>query len=271
MKIKNTHMITDLIGSNQKKYSEFKKLVLSEKSESYSKDIKLNIDYTTSDTMIKTLSDVISLLPERKYLLFFPNVENNVIEIEKTNDVLSILYHIGYGHEIYTYIWKFKVGNGYVDVPKFNKPIPIQLKMLLNDFFKNSFTEELSEYPSIEQLFQMVLIVPKTLPMIVFIDLSKDNIKLSYIEPRGKIGTFSKNDILKNETKVGVYRVDSLWNVNTIGIGEYKVRGHFRLQRCGVGYSEVKLIYIDEFIKTHYIRRSTRDIVFDEVPQKELV
>jgi hypothetical protein len=63
--------------------------------------------------------------------------------------------------------------------------------------------------------------------------------------------------------------VDSLWNIKTIGIGEYKVSGHFRLQKCGVGLSEVKLIYIEDFVKTQYIRRSTRDIVFDEVPTKE--
>jgi hypothetical protein len=270
MKIKNTLMITHLIGTNQKKYSEFKKLILSEKSESFSKNIKLNIDTTTSDTLIKTLSDVVNLLPERKYLLFFPNIENNVIEIEKSNNILSIFYHIGYGVDIYTFEWKFKVGEGWTEVPKFNKSIPLPLRMLLDNFFKGEFKENIKGItPSIEQLFSTVLIIPRVLPMIVFIDLSKDNVKLSYIEPKGKIGTFSKNDILKNETKIGAYRVDSLWNVNTIGIGEFKVSGHFRLQRCGVGYSEVKLIFIEDFVKTHYIRRSTRDIVFDEVPTKE--
>jgi len=44
-------------------------------------------------------------------------------------------------------------------------------------------------------------------------------------------------------------------------LGEFKVRGHFRLQRCGVGNTEIKLIFIEEFVKTHYIRKSTKELV----------
>jgi hypothetical protein len=55
--------------------------------------------------------------------------------------------------------------------------------------------------------------------------------------------------------------VNSLWNVGTIALGEFKVRGHFRLQRCGVGNTEIKLIFIEEFVKTHYIRKSKKEQV----------
>jgi hypothetical protein len=100
-----------------------------------------------------------------------------------------------------------------------------------------------------------------TLKSIVFIELSKEKVKLVDIKPKQKYGNFLKGTEIKNQTGITITKVHSSWNVKSISVGEFKVRGHFRLQRCGVGYSDVKLIYIDEFVKTQYIRKSTKELV----------
>jgi hypothetical protein len=238
MKLQNTHLITDIISRNPKKYSNYKKLILSEKSSQYSNSVKLNI----GEDLIQSL--------------------DNVIEVSKSNGLFKINYHIGYRMEIYTYTFKFKVGEGLVDIPKFNKDLPPHLEMLMYEGLKTDFVDGIVPNWGLSHLMLSTKIIHRLLPMLVFIDLSKENVKLSYIKPFSKSGDMVCGNYIKNETNIPIYRVDSLWNVKSINIGEFKVRGHFRLQPCGVGRSEVKLIYIDEFLKTQYVRKSTRELVF---------
>ena len=258
MKLQNTHLITDIISRNPKKYSNYKKLILSEKSSQYSNSVKLNI----GEDLIQSLDNIIKLFSDREYLFFFPNIDNNVIEVSKSNELFKINYHIGYRMEIYTYTFKFKVGVGLVDIPKFNKDLPPHLEMLMYEGLKTDFVDGIVPNWGLSHLMLSTKIIHRLLPMLVFIDLSKENVKLSYIKPFSKSGDMVCGNYIKNETNIPIYRVDSLWNVKSINIGEFKVRGHFRLQPCGVGRSEVKLIYIDEFLKTQYVRKSTRELVF---------
>jgi hypothetical protein len=258
MKLQNTHLIIDLISRNPKKYSNYKKLVLSEKSSQYSNSVKLNI----GEDLIQSLDNIIKLFSDREYLFFFPNIDNNVIEVSKSNGLFKINYHIGYRMEIYTYTFKFKVGEGLVDIPKFNKELPPHLEMLMYEGLKTDFVDGIVPNWSLSHLMLSTKIIHRLLPMMVFIDLSKENVKLSYIKPFSKSGDMVYGNYIKNETKIPLYRVDSLWNIKSINIGEFKVRGHFRLQPCGIGRSEVKLIYIDEFLKTQYVRKSTKELVF---------
>lgn len=262
MKLKNTHLLIDLVGKNPTKYSTFKKLVLSDKSQTYTKNVKLNIDSTSGESFVNSLDTICNSFSERKYLFFYPSVNNIVIEVSKENGLFEINYHIGHNGEIHTFVWAFKVGEGFVDVPKFNKELPIHFRMLLHNSFKNDFVGGQVPNQSVEMLMGMSKILHKLLPTLVYIDLSKENVKLSYIEPNSKCGSVIKGDLFKNETNIGVHRVDSLWNVRHIGIGSFNVSGHFRLQKCGVGLSMVKLIFIEEFVKNQYIRKSTREIVF---------
>jgi hypothetical protein len=262
MKLKNTHLLVDLVGQDPKKYSTYKKLILSDKSQTYSNNVKLNIDTSSGESFENSLSTICNSFTERKYLFFFPSVDNVVIEVSKENDLFEINYHIGYRGEIFTFEWYFKVGEGFVNVPKFNKELPIHLRMLLHESFKKDFVGGVVPNQPLEMLMAMSKILHKLLPTLVYIDLSKENVKLSYIEPNSKSGSVVKGDLLKNETNIGIHRVDSLWNVKHIGIGSFNVSGHFRLQKCGVGLSMVKLIYIEEFVKNQYIRRSTRELSF---------
>jgi len=263
MKIKNTHLIVDLVNQYPERLSEYKKLVLSDKSQKYSKKVKLNIDGSSSENLITSLNDVVKLFNDRKYLLFYPNIDNSVIEVNKSNGIMEIHYHIGYRGEIYTYSWVFEIGKSFVVAPSFNREIPLHLEVLIREGLKSDYIN--GQVPSnIPLTYLMSMKVTHTLlPMLVYIDLSKDKVEFSYIQPNTKSGSVIKGSLIKNETDLGVYRVDSLWNVKHIGIGSFNVSGHFRLQRYGKNLMETKLIFIEEFIKTHYIRNTTRSMCFN--------
>jgi hypothetical protein len=262
MKIKNTHMIIDLINQYPERLNEYKKLVLSDKSQKYSRNVKLNIDPTNDKTLTSSLNEVVKLLSDRKYLLFYPNIDNSVIEVKKSNGIFEIFYHIGYRGEIYTFGWIFEVGKGFVVTPCFNRDIPLHLEGLIRDGFKQEYVN--GQVPNIPLIYLLSMkVMNNLLPMVVYLDLSKDKVEYTYIHPNTKSGSVIKGSLIKNETDLGVYRVDSLWNVKHIGVGSFNVSGHFRLQRYGKGLIETKLIFIEEFIKTHYIRNTTRSMCFN--------
>lgn len=255
-------MIVDLVNLYPERLSEYKKLVLSDKSQKYSRKVKLNIDPTDDKTFVSSLNDIVKLFNDRKYLLFYPNIDNSVIEVDKSDGILDIHYHIGYRGEIYTFSWVFEVDKGFVVTPRFNKEIPLHLEGLIREGFKQDFID--GQVPNIPLIYLLSMKVTNTLlPMMVYLDLSKDKVEFTYVQPNTKSGSVIKGSLLKNETDLGVYRVDSLWNVKHIGIGTFNVSGHFRLQRFGKGLVETKLIFIEEFIKTHYIRNSTRSMCFN--------
>jgi hypothetical protein len=71
------------------------------------------------------------------------------------------------------------------------------------------------------------------------------------ILPAGK----KVKDILcqhKNETKVDVTLLDCRWFTTLEKTDGFNVRGHFRLQACGKGMSERKIVWINDFQKTGY-------------------
>jgi hypothetical protein len=55
-----------------------------------------------------------------------------------------------------------------------------------------------------------------------------------------------------NDTRLPIRYLDSKWFTTLVKSDAFKVRGHFRLQPCGHGLTDRKLIYIDDFMKTGY-------------------
>lgn len=50
--------------------------------------------------------------------------------------------------------------------------------------------------------------------------------------------------------------LDSTWFRTIINTSDFKVRGHFRWQACGIGLKKRKLIFVDEFLKHGYVREA---------------
>lgn len=71
----------------------------------------------------------------------------------------------------------------------------------------------------------------------------------------------NKNDKIYNGTRNNVYVVDSTWNKLLIRTEGFAVRGHFKLQPCGPGLADRKLIWINAYEKDGYTRRPKAEII----------
>lgn len=56
----------------------------------------------------------------------------------------------------------------------------------------------------------------------------------------------------RNDTKSNITILNSTWFTNLVKSDAFKVRGHFRLQPCGEGHKDRKLIWINDFQKEGY-------------------
>ncbi|MBX2927022.1 MAG: hypothetical protein KF852_04240 [Saprospiraceae bacterium] len=62
-----------------------------------------------------------------------------------------------------------------------------------------------------------------------------------------------------NETDLKVTVIDSTWFTNIIRTNGFSVTGHFRLQACGEGLKDRKLIWINEFEKSGYTLNARKE------------
>ena len=86
----------------------------------------------------------------------------------------------------------------------------------------------------------------------LFIKYSDTDTKV--LLPKTKINAF--NCRYSNLTKEKFTILDSTWLTTLVKSDSFKVRGHFRLQPCGPGLKDRKLIWIDEFKKGGYTRKA---------------
>lgn len=96
--------------------------------------------------------------------------------------------------------------------------------------------------------------------MVVVTYLELTPITLEIIEGGRSVGTRRDNKI-KNETNKRFILVNTNWNVEKVDLRDIQVRGHWRLQPCGVGRSQFKYIFIQPYDKG----------ITRRLPQKELV
>lgn len=87
------------------------------------------------------------------------------------------------------------------------------------------------------------------LKLLVFTEFSPIENKVLF--PNQKIGTRREGNY-KNESNNKVIIVDSTWNTNIILTKEFLVSGHFRWQKFGKNFSQVKLTWISTFKKDGY-------------------
>lgn len=73
------------------------------------------------------------------------------------------------------------------------------------------------------------------------------------LHPNQSHGTRRTGKIV-NELKIPLTIVNSRWNITTIRNEGFAVSGHFRLQPCGAGRIDRKLIFIEPFEKKGYVR-----------------
>jgi hypothetical protein len=92
--------------------------------------------------------------------------------------------------------------------------------------------------------------------LLIFTEYSE--LKETVLMPRQSVGTMKEGKYL-NESDKNVVIVDSTWNNVIVRNEAFGVNGHFRLQPMGKNRLERKLIYIKEFIKDGYVRKSKKE------------
>lgn len=83
-----------------------------------------------------------------------------------------------------------------------------------------------------------------------------DEIELA---PGKKYGSKKSPDNILNTTNFPVTIVNSRWNTAVSRNEAFGVSGHFRVQPCGPGRSDSKLIFIEPFEKTGYHRKAKKE------------
>ena len=99
----------------------------------------------------------------------------------------------------------------------------------------------------------------KIMQLITFIELG--DIEVTYINALQSNGKPKNEGKVYNGSNNTVYVVDSTWNKLIIRTDGFAVRGHFRLQPCGDGLKDRKLIWINAFEKHGYTRPPRGQIV----------
>jgi hypothetical protein len=99
----------------------------------------------------------------------------------------------------------------------------------------------------------------KIMQVLTFVELGD----IEVIELLGGRNNGGKKNIDKitNTSEYTVFVVDSSWNKLIIRTEGFAVRGHYRLQPCGDGHLDRRLIWISAFEKHGYKRRPRAEIV----------
>ena len=263
MKIKENQLF-ETISSKKPKY---KKFVLGNDVLLTCQSIKIDNVYqpmwdNNFDVYAKNMCSILKLLPNRECLLFYPSdkksLYNNIVFEYVKNDNDVIFTHNQYiGGKLFQSAQYFNLKTNEVRfLEKTNgvNGIDEKVRLGLDEYYFKLWGNNYA----CNILTDVIEFILK--PMI-FIELSGVNVKFIDIKSKSEYGNILKPIHVKNQTRVNVVYVNSLWNVGSIGLGEFKVRGHFRLQPCGTGRGQIKLIFIEEFVKTHYIRKSKKELV----------
>lgn len=220
------------------KESGFRMLVFSKKS-------KENLENYLIPKEIRL--DVLRGLPNRKDVIQID--ENNCIKYVKTDDTLSFSTH-------YRKSWDFgnvNTRDNMIHTHFFN----VDLKTGQMGFDEsNTYTkEEIKDIKTfIEKYYSRFLVV------VTYLELT--DVTLNIVE-----GSLSKNKnkksnlTISNSSRFNVIQVNTNWNTMVINVNTFGVRGHWRLQQCGVGRSHYKYVWVKP-----YEKGLTR-----RLPQKELV
>lgn len=87
-------------------------------------------------------------------------------------------------------------------------------------------------------------------------------IEVKYLSANKRINDINCKYV--NQTDLNIEVINSSWFTTLVKSDAFKVRGHFRLQPCGPGLKDKKLIWISEFEKQGYVRNFKRPVNIDD-------
>jgi hypothetical protein len=195
--------------------TDVRKLVFSKKS----------IENLGNYTIPKQLRvDVLRTLPNRKDIIQLD--EMNCIKYSKTNEMLSVSFHYTKVNDPMIYLYYFEVNLITGKVTTDNK--------------KSDDGQDMNLEKMIEEFYSKFLVI------VTYLELT--DVTLDILIGGSSFGT-NKQGKIKNDTRNKYILVNTNWNTTIIHLNEFSVRGHYRLQPCGVGRKQYKYIFIEPFTK----------------------
>lgn len=192
--------------------------------------------------------DVLRSLPNRTDLIMID--ENFVVKYKKTNEFVDLLFfNIDEKKE---YI-KYK----YIQFDLINeKTFPeIDEKQLL--FYDDNDIREGGDFSE-----DVILMWKKFLSVITFLELTPTILLI--VNGGEKKGDIMRDNFIKNESKSTVIQVNSNWNIKTVRIGGFDVRGHYRLMLVGKGRTRYEYVFIKPY-KKGIIRRLPQKVTVEQL------
>jgi hypothetical protein len=208
------------------KTNGFRRLVFSKKSND-----NLNNYVVPKDIRV----EVLNLLPNRKDIIQLD--ENNCIKYIKTDTMLFVSTYRWTNQQIHTYSFSVDLLSGYIIMD-----------------YSDTITGKLIS--NVEVLVEKYY--SKFLVVVTYLELT--DVTLNIVE-----GTLTKKKKtysgLLNTSRFNVIHVNTNWNVETINLNSFSVKGHYRLQMCGVGRKTPKYVYVTPYTKGLVNRLSQRELV----------
>ena len=93
--------------------------------------------------------------------------------------------------------------------------------------------------------------------LLLFVELS--DLSVEILKPNQRTGTRKTGKYINRSNK-DITIVDSKWNVISVRTEGFKVKTHPRMQPCGEGNKERKLIWVQQYEKKGYVRRKANKI-----------
>ncbi len=195
--------------------TNFRKLIFSKKS----------IDNLQNYTIPKEVRvDVLRTLPNRSDIILLD--EKNCIQYKKTNELLSVTFHYTKVNDPMIYLYYFEVN--------------LVTGKITTDSKRSDSNEDMNLDKMIEYFYSKFLVV------ITYLELT--DVTLDILIGGSSFGT-NKQGKIKNDTRNKYILVNTNWNTTIVHLNEFSVRGHYRLQPCGVGRKQYKYIFIEPFTK----------------------
>lgn len=215
------------------KETKWRRLILSDKTKNNLSNymVPKNIRY---DVLRSLPNRTDSIMIDKLTLLRYIKTDECILGMFDTDDVTT--------NNLYNYYFRFDLVN-----EKLTISVGDHRKMDASD---HDLDESFKLF--IEKFFSKFMVV------VTYLELTP--ITLDVIDGGRSFGTKRDNKI-KNETNKRFILVNTNWNVEKLDLRDVHVRGHWRLQPCGVGRSQFKYIFIKPYEKG----------ITRRLPQKELV
>jgi hypothetical protein len=113
------------------------------------------------------------------------------------------------------------------------------------------FIEGIENNPLADKEFSMFI------KLVIFTELAE--LKTVIIQPGKTSGNTRSSGKFANGSKYPIVSVDVNWTITTVRTTGFKVKKHMRIQPCGKSRMGKKLIWIEEYDKDGYIRRSGKE------------